>query len=145
MYAKIKRAWYGLKQSGKIAHDNLVAHLQRHGYERAPRTKGLFRHKTQDITFTFVVDNFGIKYTKQADVDHLVTAVREKYPFKVDWEAKQYIGIHLKWNYEKRELRTSMDGYVKQALKEFKHKPPKQHHKDLLASNGLNMAKLSNM
>ena len=37
----------------------------------------------------------------------------DKYPFKVDWEAKQYVGIHLKWDYEKQELCTSMDGYVK--------------------------------
>jgi len=112
VYAKIKRAWYGLKQSGKIAHDDLVAHLKTHGYVRASRTKGLFVHQTRDISFTLVVDDFGIKYTKQADVDHLVAAVREKYPFKVDCEAKQYIRIHLKWDYEKRELRTSMDGYV---------------------------------
>jgi len=75
------------------------------------------------------VDDFGIKYTKQADVDHLVATVREKYSFKVDWDAKQYIGIHLKWDYEKRELWTSMGGYVEQALKEFKHETPKQHYK----------------
>jgi len=78
-----------------------------------------------------VVDNFGIKYTQKDDVDHLITAVRAKYPFKVDWDAKQYVDIHLKWDYEKRELRTSMDGYVEQALKEFKHTPPKQHFKGL--------------
>ena len=58
-----------------------------------PRTEGLFLHKTRDISFTLVVDDFGIKYTKQADVDHLVAAVWEKYPFKVNWDAKQYIGI----------------------------------------------------
>ena len=125
VYARIKRAWYGLKQSGKIAHDDLVEHLQKYGYERMARTEGLFKHKTRDITFTLVVDDFGIKYTQQADVDHLIAAVRDKYPFKVDWEAKQYVGIHLKWDYEKRELRTSMDGYVEQALKEFKHVTPK--------------------
>ena len=32
VYAKINRAWYGLKQSGKIAHDDLVAHLKTEGY-----------------------------------------------------------------------------------------------------------------
>jgi hypothetical protein len=34
LYAKIKKAWYGLKQSGKIAHDDLVEHLTKHGYEK---------------------------------------------------------------------------------------------------------------
>ena len=27
IYAQIKKAWYGLKQSRKIAHDDLVEHL----------------------------------------------------------------------------------------------------------------------
>jgi len=43
-------------------------------------------------------------------------------------EAKQYIGIHLDWDYGKRELVCSMNGYVERALQEFTHTPPKQHH-----------------
>mmetsp|Transcript_20588 Transcript_20588/g.43665 ORF Transcript_20588/g.43665 Transcript_20588/m.43665 type:complete len:274 (-) Transcript_20588:305-1126(-) len=36
VYARIKPVWYGLKQSGKIAHDDLVEHLSKYGYERTP-------------------------------------------------------------------------------------------------------------
>ena len=32
VYAKINKAWFGLKQSGTIAHDDLVQHLAKHGY-----------------------------------------------------------------------------------------------------------------
>jgi hypothetical protein len=128
VYAKINKAWYGLKQSGKIAHDDLVEHLKKHGYVKAKRTDGLFLHKEWDINFTLVVDDFGTKYTDKADVEHLVAALREKYPLKVDWAAEQYIGIHLKWNYIDREVLISMDGYVEQALKEFNHIKPKQQH-----------------
>ena len=32
IYAKINRAWYGLKQSGKIASDNFIEHLGKHSY-----------------------------------------------------------------------------------------------------------------
>lgn len=32
LYVQINQAWYGLKQAGKIPHDNLVAHLKQHGY-----------------------------------------------------------------------------------------------------------------
>ena len=32
VYAKINKAWFGLKQSGKIAHDDLVQHLNKHRY-----------------------------------------------------------------------------------------------------------------
>ena len=28
VYARVKKAWYGLKEAGKIAHDDLVAHLK---------------------------------------------------------------------------------------------------------------------
>ena len=42
-------------------------------------------------------------------------------------ETKHYISIHLKWDYEKRELICSMEGYVKQALQEFSHTPSKTH------------------
>ena len=34
IYAKVKRAWYGLKQSGKIAHDDLVQHLAKIGCKK---------------------------------------------------------------------------------------------------------------
>jgi hypothetical protein len=129
VYAKIKKAWYGLKQSGKIAHDDLVQHLAKYGYLKAKRTDGLFLHKTRDLSFTLVVDDFGIKYTNKDDVDHLIAAVRDKYPLKVDWDAKQYVGIHLQWDYARREVICSMDGYVEQALKELQHTVPKQIYK----------------
>ena len=121
VYARIDKAWYGLKQGGKIAHDDLVQHLQKHGYVRAGHTDGLFKHITRDITFTLVVDDFGIKYINQEDVKHLISIMRQKYTFKVDFDAKQYIGIHLDWNYKTRELICSMRNYVKQALMELKH------------------------
>ena len=88
VYARINRAWYGLKQGGKIAHDDLVQHLNEHGYVRAGTTEGLFRHVTRDISFTLIVDDFGIKYQCKEDVDHLNKIMGEKYIFKVDFKAK---------------------------------------------------------
>ena len=54
--------------------------------------------------------------------------MRDKYKFKVDFEAKQYIGIHLNWNYNTHELICSMKEYVRQALIELQHIPSKQTH-----------------
>ena len=42
---KFNEAWYGLKQSRKIAQDNLVKHLNKHGYVQAQTTNGLFVHQ----------------------------------------------------------------------------------------------------
>lgn len=78
VYARINRAWYGLSQSGKFANDDLVEHLAKFGYVPAGLTDGLFVHKTRDISFTLVVDDFGIKYQRKEDVEHLIKAMREK-------------------------------------------------------------------
>ena len=96
----LKKARYGLKQSGKIvAHDDLVTQLIKHGYHKSKYTEGLFTHETRQIAFILVVDDFAIKYVDKADVGHLLVCLREKYRVKVDWDAQQYIGINLTWNY----------------------------------------------
>ena len=127
VYAKINKAWYGLKQSGKIAHDDLVNHLAKAGYIKA-KTEGLFIHKTnKNIAFTLVVDDFACKYDNLQDAEHLIAHIQKKYKFKVDWEAQQYIGINLKWDYANRTVELSMEDYVKQALQELQHPKPKRH------------------
>jgi hypothetical protein len=125
VYAQVNKAWYGLKQAGRIAHDDLVERLADAGYKKAALVEGYFYHETRDINFTLVVDDFLIKYTNKEDLEHLQQAVGKHYKFKVDTDAKQYVGITLKWDYAKRTVRLSMDGYVAQALLEFEHSAPR--------------------
>ena len=115
VYAKIKRAWYGLKEAGKIVHDDLVAHLKKFGYVKT-NAAGLFQHEHHNIKFTLVVDDFGIKYTKKDNVDHLIAVIQEKYPIKLDMEPKQYIGIHLQFDYNQQMLVCVMGDYAKNTL-----------------------------
>ena len=91
------------------------------------KTNGLFTHVLRDISFTLVINNFGIKFTIKQDCDYLIKMMREKYKFKVNYEAKQYIKIHLQWDYVKREVVCSMEGYVTKALEELEHIFPKKH------------------
>ena len=75
------------------------------------------------------MDDFGVLYRSKADAKHPEAALTAHYLITTDWTGDKYIGIDLKWNYEKRELISSMKGYVKRALKEFKHPTPtKTHH-----------------
>ena len=127
VYVKIKKAWYGLRESGKIAHDDLVKHLRADDYYETA-TAGLFTHKTRDISFTLVVDDFGIKYINEDDVTHLRSTIEKHYPVKFKMNPDQYIGITLKFDYEKGEVICSMDGYIEDALREFEHMFPTQHH-----------------
>ena len=123
VYARVNKAWYGLKQAGKIAHDDLVARLATAGYHKN-LIEGYFKHESRDIDFTLVVDDFLVRYEKKEDLDHLVQTVRKDYKFKVDEDAKQYVGINLKWDYKRQTVCLSMDGYIEQALREFEHDAP---------------------
>ena len=78
VYTKINKARFGLKQSSKIAHDDLVQHLNKHEYVQAKNTDGLFVHGLCDISFTLVVNDFGIQYTNKDDVNHLISIIQGK-------------------------------------------------------------------
>ena len=92
-------------------------------------TPGLSKHESRPINFSLVADDFGVLYRSKADVKHLEAELTAHYPITTNWTGDEYIGIDLKWNNEKRELITSMKGYVKCALQEFKHPTStKTHH-----------------
>ena len=55
-----------------------------------------------------VVDDFGIKYLKREDLDHLIKSLEKYYEVTVDPEGKEYVKIELDWDYNKREVHLSM-------------------------------------
>ena len=63
VFVEIRKGMPGLKHAGKIANDRLTTHLAKHGYRPVPRIPSLWKHDTNSITFTLVVDDFGVKYT----------------------------------------------------------------------------------
>ena len=75
VYARVNKAWYGLKQSGKIAHDDLVEHLAKAGYVKA-KTEGSFVHDANNIAFTLVVDDFACRHDNLRDAEHLISTYR---------------------------------------------------------------------
>jgi hypothetical protein len=121
---EVTGAIYGLSQSGYLANQDLIKNLARHGYHPVKRTPGLRKHETRKTTFTLVVDDFGVQYFSKEEADHLINAIKESYPVKVDWTGSKYVGIDLKWDYDKEEVILSMKGYVQKALKEYQHTPP---------------------
>ena len=127
-YVKIIMAIYGLKQSGALANKDLKANLAKHGYFQMKHTPGIFKHESRPINFILVVDDFGVLYRSKSDAKHLEAALTAHYPITKNWTGDKYIGIYLKWNYEKRELITSIKGYVKRTLQEFKHPTTTKTH-----------------
>jgi Reverse transcriptase (RNA-dependent DNA polymerase). len=125
VYIEIRKGMYGLKQAGRIAYKALVTHLAKYGYSPSQMTQGLWTHATRSIQFILVVDDFGVKYTDEADVHHLINALTDKYKISIDWNGQVYCGLHLHWNYNQGYVDvTMMPQYITTALKKFHHTPP---------------------
>ena len=95
-----------------------------HGYYKCKHTPGLWRHLTRPISFTLVVDDFGVKYVGREHVDHLIKCIKEKYELTEDWSGDLYCGIKLHWDYIARTVDISMPRYIKKLLQKYRHKMP---------------------
>ena len=126
VYVEVSKGIYGLPQAGKLANQQLIQHLEPFGYAPVPHTAGLWKHKTRDISFLLVVDDFAIKYTNKDDAEHLLAALQTEYKMSIDWKAERYCGLILAWDYNKRTCDISMPGYIERALTRFRHPKPKK-------------------
>jgi hypothetical protein len=72
VYIKVTRGTYGLPQAGSLGHNLLTQRLNDKGYFQSKIMPEFWKHKTKPIQFVLVVDDFGIKYLKREDLDHLI-------------------------------------------------------------------------
>ena len=127
VYIQVEKGMYGLKQSGILANKLLEQRLTAHGYYQSKLTPGLWRHRWRQIAFALVVDDFGVKYVRPDDAQHLINALEEHYTLAKDWTGSLFCGISLTWDYKNRTVRLSMPGYVAKALHRFQHIVRKLH------------------
>jgi len=124
VYVEIQKGMYGLPHAGKIANERLMRHLRPHGYVPVKHTPGLWKHTTRPVSFTLVVDDFGIKYTNIADVHHLHAALKQQYDITTDPTGALYCGLKLDWDYTNRRVVISMPGYITKLLLRWSHPAP---------------------
>ena len=62
--------------------------------------------------FSLCVEDFGCRYVKKEDAEHLAKTVGDQYPIKVNWDPDYYLGVTIKWDYEQRIVELLMPGYV---------------------------------
>lgn len=84
VYIMVIRGMYGLPQAGSLGHDLLEERLNQEGYFQSQIVPGLWKHKTRNIKFVLVVDDFGIKYLRREDLDHLIKSLEKYYEVTVD-------------------------------------------------------------
>ena len=127
VYLEIRRAIYGLPQAGRLANLQLKEFLEPEGYYEVDHTPGLWRHKWRPISFTLVVDDFGVKYVGKEHALHLLSILEAKYPaVATDWTGGLYCGITLNWNYDEGYVDILMPGYIKRLLAKFNYTPKKK-------------------
>ena len=102
VHCEVRRGMYGLPQAGIIAQELLQERLLKAGYRQSKVTPGYWKHDWRPISFTLVVDDFGVKYINETDVNHLIQALKQDYEIEEDWEGTRYLGITLNWDYKKR-------------------------------------------
>jgi hypothetical protein len=123
VYVEVMGALYGMKQAGYLAHLEILEHLANHGYMPCPNTPCLFRHHSDDIEFTLITDDFGVRYGTKAAADKLLAVMSRKYPMTHDWSGNKYAGFNIRMDYtaSNRRVELSMNGYIAAVLKRFKH------------------------
>ena len=119
VYIKVGKGMYGLPQAGSLGHDLLEYRLNKEGYFQSQIVPGFWKHKTRELQFVLVVDDFGIKYIKDDDLDHLITSLEKYYDVAVDKSGKEFVKINLDWDYENRRVHLSMQPYLQKALRQF--------------------------
>ena len=124
VYLEMRRAVWGLPQAGILANKLLRKRLLPHGYYECNNTPGLWKHSTRPISFTLVVDDFGVKYVGREHAEHLIACIKKTYELTEDWTGDLYCGIKLNWDYKARTVDLSMPGYIKNVLQKYKHRMP---------------------
>jgi hypothetical protein len=104
---------------GIIANQRLEKHLAKYGYKPTYLTPGLWRYESRPITFSLVVDDFGVKYVGNEHARHLITALEDLYTVSSDWTGSLYYGLTLDWDYKNCTVHLSMPNYVATALHKF--------------------------
>jgi hypothetical protein len=125
VYIEIRKGMYGLKQVGLLSKQLLQTRLSPFGYYPAWHTLGIWLHKTWQISFTLVVDDFAFKYAGKQHAKHLWNALLQTYELTTDWTTTVYSGMTLRSDYKNRTCDISMPGLVSNILSKFQHDTPK--------------------
>jgi hypothetical protein len=118
IFCKVQHGMYGLPQAGIIAQELLTRCLCKAGYRQSKITPGYWHHDWHPISFTLVINNFGLKYINKDDVKHFMSVPKQGY--KIDTN----LGLIFDWYYKKHKVHLSMPGYIENALIRFGHEPP---------------------
>jgi hypothetical protein len=98
VYIEIQKGMYGLPHAGILANKLLQHNLAKDGYHPTNHRHGLWTHNTRPISFSLVVDDFGVKYVGREHAEHLMTCIKKNYNISRNWNETAYCGLKLDWD-----------------------------------------------
>ncbi len=104
VFIEVQKGMYGLLQAGILAQNLLEKRLNKQGYFQNKAVPGLWTHDSRPISFTLVVDDFGIKYIGKEHALHLLNILQEHYEIAVDRTGNKFIGLTMDWDYPSRKV-----------------------------------------
>ena len=128
LYVKCAKGTHELPHAGIITQKLLEQRLNKASYFQSDKTPGFWKHKWRLVSFSLIVDDFGVKYMSSEHAKHLIKVLKEHYTITEDWEAEKYSGITLDWDYHQCQVHLSMPDYCKEGLVRFQHKLRKLNH-----------------
>ena len=85
VYVKCIRRMYGLPHAGIIAQKLLKERLENNGYRQSDKTPGFWKHDMRPISFTLIVDDFGVKCIGKKHANHLINVLKKHYTVEEYW------------------------------------------------------------
>jgi hypothetical protein len=98
VYIEIQKGMYGLPQAGILANKLLQRNLANDGYRPTTHTHDLWTHNTRPISFSLVVDDFGVTYVGREHPEHLMACIGKNYNISSNWNGGAYCGLTLDWD-----------------------------------------------
>ena len=102
-------------QAGILAHKDLVKRLIAHGYKPTTFTPGTWTHQSNGISFTLVVDDFGLN-SSMSSLDHLFNVLKTFYDITTNMKGDLHIGVSLEWKLN-HSTRCSMPKHIPNFMK----------------------------
>jgi hypothetical protein len=78
VYIEIQKGMYGLPLAGILANELLQHNLAKNGYRPMTHTHGLWTHDMRPISFSLVVDDFGVKYVRREHDEYLSNEMHQE-------------------------------------------------------------------
>ena len=125
MYVEVRKIMYDLTQAGILAQHLLKQWPAKYGYTQFRYTPEFLKHLWRPISFTLIINDFGVKYIVKEHAQHLINVLENDYEISKDWEGGKYVRLTFNWDYYGKKMHVSMTAYVSKGLKRFEHKMPK--------------------